>query len=658
MSLLALPVVAAFSFLTALVFGLAAQRLLGVRLGLVRLFVAGIFALIINWPIQSALLGDFAQREPTRAEAGTAVFFVLLAMACTILASMAFLVVIEAFVPLGSLPPPLVWGHGLHGRFARARRYWQIVGLGLRHGLGPFLRDTRRHGIGTPGRGRQLGRALSQTLDAGGVTFVKLGQVLSTRRDLLPAELVDELSGLQDQAEPVAWADVETVLTSELGGPVEELFATFDRTPLAAASVGQVHAARLRSGADVVVKVQRPGIRPVVERDLDIAQRIAQRLEDGTSWGRAMGVRSLADGLAGAIREELDYRLEADNIRTVSGAARGSPGVRMPGVHLGLCTERVLVMERLRGVPITRPGSVLDEPGVDRLSLARSLLDCLLRQILLDGTFHADPHPGNVFVLDDGRVGLLDFGSVGRVDAGLRDALQRFVLAVDRGDPLGTSDALLELVPRPEAVDQQRLERDLGRFLARHVDSAGGSSVRMFGHLFRIVADHGLRIPPELAAVFRALGTAEGTLERLAPGFDFVAEARKLAGSYLTEQLRPDAVRQAVGEELVALLPILRRLPRRVERIANAAEHGRLGVNVRLFADECDRDVVTDLLHQVLLAFLAATVGVMAVLLLGTQGGPMVTDTVSLYALFGYNLLVVSAVLGLRVLAAIFRRSG
>jgi ubiquinone biosynthesis protein len=178
----------------------------------------------------------------------------------------------------------------------------------------------------------------------------------------------------------------------------------------------------------------------------------------------------------------------------------------------------------------------------------------------------------------------------------------------------------------------------------------------MFGDLFRIVADHGLSIPPELAAVFRALGTIEGTIERLAPGFDFVTEARVLAGSYVTEQLRPDTVRHVAGEELVALLPVLRRLPRRVERIANAVEHGRLGVNVRLFADERDRDVVTDLLHQVLLAFLAATVGIMAVLLLGTGGGPMVTDTVSLYALFGYNLLVFSAVLGLRVLAAIFRR--
>ncbi len=251
---------------------------------------------------------------------------------------------------------------------------------------------------------------------------------------------------------------------------------------------------------------------------------------------------------------------------------------------------------------------------------------------------------------------MLDFGSVGRLDAGLREAFQRLLLSVDRGDPLGTTDALLELVPRPDTVDEQALERDLGRFLARHVDSAASSTVRMFGDLFRIVADHGLSIPPELAAVLRALGTAEGTLDHLAPGFDFVGEARALSASYIAEQLEPASLQQATIRELTALVPILRRLPRRIERVASAAEHGRLTVNVRLFADERDREVFTSLLHQVLLAFLAAAVGIMAVLLLGTGGGPMVTESVSLHELFGYNLLLVGSVLGLRVLVAIFRR--
>jgi ubiquinone biosynthesis protein len=169
------------------------------------------------------------------------------------------------------------------------------------------------------------------------------------------------------------------------------------------------------------------------------------------------------------------------------------------------------------------------------------------------------------------------------------------------------------------------------------------------------VADYGLSVPPEVAAVFRALATLEGTLAQLAPGFDLVAEARSLAGHYAAGQLEVASARQAVGEELTTLLPMLRRLPRRLERIASAAEHGRLSVHVRLFADERDRRHVTGLLHQVLLTILAATAGIMAVLLLGTAGGPRVTAAVGLYQLLGYNLLVVCAILALRVLVLIFR---
>jgi ubiquinone biosynthesis protein len=449
---------------------------------------------------------------------------------------------------------------------------------------------------------------------------------------------------------------VEQVLAAELGGSPDEVFARFDRQPLAAASVAQVHAARLRSGAEVVVKVQRPGIRSVVERDLDIVARLASRLESGTRWARSIGTRDLANGFAAAVREELDFRIEAGNMAAVAAAGHGVDGtVRVPVPHAPLCTERVLVMQRLDGTPLTAAGPVIAERGLDRDALARTLLECVLRQIMLDGVFHADPHPGNVLVLTDGRLGLLDFGSVGRLDASVRAALQRLLLAMNRGDPLAASDALLELMLRPDEIDQQRLERALGQFMARYLGPGAAPGVRMFSDLFRIVAEYGLSVPPEVAAVFRALATLEGALARLAPGFDLVAEARSSAGRYTAERLEPASTRQAVDEELTTLLPMLRRLPRRLERIASAAEHGRLSVHVRLWADDRDRRHVTGMLHQVLLTILAATAGIMAVLLLGTGGGPTVTATVSLYQLLGYNLLVVCAILALRVLVLIFR---
>ncbi|WP_207781934.1 ABC1 kinase family protein [Phytoactinopolyspora limicola] len=654
-----LPFVVVFSMIGALIAGLAAQRLLGIRLGPVRLLVTGAFALAVGPLIMLGImrpLGLPTDDHDAIPEAA-AFWFLLLAVVCTILAAMAFIVVIEAFAPLGSIPPALVWGRGLRGRIKRARRYWQIIGLAIRHGLGPYIRGGRDRALAVPSGRAEFGRALAATLNRGGVTFVKMGQLLATRRDVLSPEIVSELSRLQDDATPVPWADIEAVLLQELGGPIDEVFASIDPEPLGAASVGQVHVAQLRSGDEVVVKIQRPGIRPVVERDLDIAGRLAVRLEAGTRWARGMGLTTLADGMAAAIREELDYRIEAENILAVTHAHPADSDVRVPHVYQELCTPRVLVMERLRGRSLREAGPTIEALGLDPATIARSLLDVLFRQIVDSGVFHADPHGGNVLILDDGRIGLLDFGSVGRLDGSLREALQRLLMGVDHGDPLAVTDALLELVPRPDEVDEQRLERDLGRFMARHVNGAASSGVRMFGDLFRIVANHGLAIPPEVAAVFRTLGTAEGTLVDLAPGFDLVTETRALAGQYMNEQFGPDRLRQSATEELTALLPVLRRLPRRIERIANAAEHGRLGLNVRLLADERDRAVVTDLLHEVLVAFLAATTGVMAVLLLGTNGGPSVTDAVSLFELIGYNLLAVSAILALRVLVRVFRRS-
>jgi ubiquinone biosynthesis protein len=451
---------------------------------------------------------------------------------------------------------------------------------------------------------------------------------------------------------------VEATLRAELGAEVDEVFVTFEREPLAAASIAQVHRATLTNGQSVVVKVCRPGVRSVVDRDLDIVLRLAVRLQRGTSWGRSVGAVTLAHGFADALREELDLRIEARNMTAVAAAAgRRGPDtaqpVRVPTPYQPLSGEKVLVMDYLDGRPLAAAADgVADQT---RAALASSLLDALLRQVLLDGTFHADPHPGNVLLLTDGRLGLLDFGSVGRIDAGLRSALQRLLLALDRGDPAALADALLDVVDRPEDLDEARLERTLGRFAARHVAPGITPDVRMFTDLFRIVAEHGLAIPPEIAAVFRALATMEGTLTQLDPGFDIVAGARRFASGQFAERLGPDELRRTALDELTSLLPMLRRLPRRIDRVGQALETGRLSVNVRLLADRSDRRFVTGLLHQVLLTFLAAASGIMAVLLIGLRGGPSVTREVSLYGFFGYCLLVVAAILAVRVLVLVFR---
>ena len=305
-----------------------------------------------------------------------------------------------------------------------------------------------------------------------------------------------------------------------------------------------------------MLKVQRAGIGPVVERDLDIVDRLAGTLATSTSWGRTMGVRELADGFALALREELDFRVEAANMAAVGATARD---VVIPVPHRDLCTRRLLVMQRLDGVPLASAGPEIAARGLDPYALARTLLDTLLRQVVLDGVFHADPHPGNVLLLADGRLALLDFGSVGRLDVAVRAALQQLLLAVDRADPVAVSDALLEVVPRPDEIDAAALERAVGVVLARHLGPGGSPGMRMFADLVRIVAGFGLAVPPAVAAVFRALATGEGTLTALAPGFDVVAEARRFAAERLTEQWRTASPRRLATDELVTLLPMLRR---------------------------------------------------------------------------------------------------
>ncbi|RZU18806.1 ubiquinone biosynthesis protein [Kribbella rubisoli] len=630
-----------------------AQRLLGVRFGVVRMVLAAAITLSLFSPIANALVG----KPPYTGSNGVAIAFLVLTTLFSMLAGLVFLVLAEALVPTGSLPRARDLRRDLSGRIARTRRYLQILRIAIKHGLGPYLRGRRRPGRENAAGQADLARSLRLALDEAGVTFVKLGQVLSTRSDIIPSAVATELSRLQDQVSPGPWAEIEQVLTEELGAPPRQVYADFDSEPLAAASVAQVYTARLPDGPRVVVKVQRPGIAGIVDRDLDIVRRLARLLERNTDWGRSMGVRALADGFADAMREELDFTVEAGNMTTVAAgrSVASSNDLVVPQLYPDQSTRRVLTMERLDGIGLGNARQAIADRGLDPVRLGRSLFDCLLGQVAIDGVFHADPHPGNFLLLVDGRIGMLDLGSVGRLDPATRDALQRFLLAIDHGDPVSATDALLEIVYLPDVIDERALERAVGQFMTRHLAAGVSLGPAMFNDLFKIITSHDLGVPPEVAAVFRALATIEGTISRISPGFDLVAASRQFAAAHVTDRLAPEALRRTATEELATLLPMLRRLPRRIDRIAAAAESGRLGVNVRLLADDRDRRHITGLLHQALLAILGATAGLMAVLLLGTPGGPQVTASMTLYQLIGYNLLVICAVLVLRVLVLIFR---
>ncbi|MEU4425983.1 AarF/ABC1/UbiB kinase family protein [Actinoplanes sp. NPDC024001] len=640
---------------TVLLFAAVIRRLLGVRVGPARSLPAALLAMIVTGPVLTAL----APPDPTSVTAGEGFLLVLTAASVASLLAMAVLVILEVLLPTGSLPGPVEMWRGARRRLARTRRYWTIVRIALRHGLGRFLRGRPAAGPDSAASRRRLARSLRAALDEGGVTFVKVGQLLSTRRDLLPAEFVDELTALQDRAAPVPWDEIAAVLTAELGAPVEEVFAAIDREPLAAASVAQVHAARLRDGTEVVVKVQRPGVAAVVDRDLDIVSRLAESLETRTTWGRSFGVRALALGFAEALREELDFTVERDNLQTMAAALAASPdrGVRVPAAFPELSSERVLVMGRVPGTALGAAAPVLARLDDQRReTLAAGLLDSMLDQVLVHGVFHADLHPGNLLVDDDGTLGMLDLGSVGRLDAVTRTAIGRLLEAVGRGDAVAASDALLTLVDHAETVDERELQRAVGVLIVRYAAPGSTAGVAAVSALLRTFTSHGLGVPAPVAAVFRAFATLEGTLGLVRPGFDLVGQARAAGGRRIAEAFAPQRLRGTLEEELVALLPLLRGLPRRIDRIGDAVEHGRLRFNVRLFSDDQDRRLLTGLFHQALLTVIGAAAGVMATMLLGSGEGPRTGLGIGLFPLLGYGLLIVAVVLVLRVLAVVLRR--
>src|SRR6516164_6896632 len=633
----------------------AARQLLGLPVGTLRTFIAGLLGFVAAY-----LLG----RSLHAAQPGHAVAFITVVLGVPLIVAMIFIVVAEVLVPSGTTPGPVDVIRGVRSAVARSRRYSQISRIAVRHGLGPYLRGGQA-GEDAPSGRAALALSLRQALEEGGVTFVKLGQLLSTRRDLLPDEFIAELTRLQDRAEPAPWDQVQEVIAQSLGAP-EQVFAELRQEPAAAASIAQVHKARLRRedgvDAEVAVKVQRPGIRATVEQDLDILQRLAVRLERRARWARAVGAVSVARGFAAAMREELDFRVEARNTAAVAATWAGQQrvvgsgvSVTLPAVHEQLCTEHVLVIEWLDGVNLRAAERLIEDRGLDRAALSRALLRSMVYQITEGGVFHADPHPGNVLLLTDGRLAMLDFGSVGRLDARQRSALQNLLLAVGRGDPAALRDALLELVTRTDEIDEWQLERALGRFVARHLVGTTPPTAEMFTDLFRLASQFELAIPAEIATVLRALATLEGTLSLLTPGIDIAAEARQYAADRVATALSPTAMPKSATEEMAALLPVLRRLPRRFDRVTGAMEQGRLSLNVRLFADERDRRVVTGLTHQFLLTFLGAASGIAAAVLLGVASGPKITSDISLAQLIGYNLLIVAAILGLRVLYVIFR---
>lgn len=437
-----------------------------------------------------------------------------------------------------------------------------------------------------PGRPEQL----ADDLERMGPTFIKLGQVLAGRPDLLPPEYQAALARLHDRIAPFAYEEVERIIFAELGVRISKAFSFFNPEPLAAASLGQVHRATLRDGREVVVKIQRPGIRQIVSEDFEVLADIAAFLEKHSETGRIYRFTEMLEEFRLTLRDELNYEQEAANLDLVGRNLRDFPRIHVPRPVHDYCSPVVLTMEHMQGRKITAL-SPLARIDLDGASLADELLHAYLKQVLVDGLFHADPHPGNIFVTDENHLALIDLGMVGRVAPGLRENLLKLLIHVSEGRGEEAAATLREIAPPNSAseFDAVSLNTEVTRLVARH-HNAGledlnvGRSVLLLDHHAR---RHGLRPPPELGLLGKTLLQLDEAGRTLDPSFQPAPAIRRHLSTLMTSRIRDDLTQGSVLGALLEAKNFAAGLPGRLNRVLDNIADPHVEVNVK--SEDSDR---------------------------------------------------------------------
>ena len=514
-------------------------------------------------------------------------------------------------------------------RGARLRRIAAVLaGHGLTSLLAPLglarlapLPGRGRGAGGTPGPSRP--EHLRLALEELGATFVKLGQVASTRPDLLPPDYQVELAKLQDQAPPVPIEAVRAAIAVELGRPVEAVFARFEAQPLAAASIGQVHAATLPDGTEVAVKVRRPGVVDEVEQDLAVLEHLAAVANRTWAPAARYDLVGLAQEFGETLRAELDYRREGRNAERIAADFAGDPRLHVPRVFWAQSAGGVLTLERLRGIKVDDVGA-LDAAGIARPALADRAAGVVLDMVFEHGCFHADPHPGNLLVEPDGRIGLLDYGMVGTLDEATREELADVLLAVAVGDGAQLADALLELGVAQGGIDRPWLERDLERLVTRYRDQPLGEIPlrRILAEALDVVRRHGLVLPAKLALLAKTVAMYEALGARLDPTFQLTPVLAPYAERLLRRRFVPARLARRLVLTGLDAARLGATLPAEARRLLVALRRGTLEVGVRPEHVEPLLGRLERLTNRLVLGVLAAAfVNGLAVLLASPRAG-------------------------------------
>ena len=549
--------------------------------------------------------------------------------------------------------------------YRHLNRYRHILAVLLKHGFGELVESLRidqylEVGLQMiskkrPPREEPLTRPqrVRMALEELGPTYIKLGQVLSTRPDLIPVEFIEELSKLQDSVPPFPFADAETIIQRELGAPSSDVFDRIDVEPAASASIGQVHRARLKNGEEAAVKIQRPGIRAVIEVDLEIMLHLATLAERHVAELVLHKPVKIVEEFARILEKEIDFRIEATHIDRIAQGFLDDPTVYIPAVFREYSTACILTTEYVDGIKISNIGE-LDAAGYDRRLLCSRGADIVLKQVFHHGFFHADPHPGNIFALPGNVICLLDFGMVGVVDRQTREMFVELVDSVVRRNEARAAQVLLQLTSWEQQPELRQLERELSEFMGRHLyrplkDIEVG---KLLQDLLEIATRFQLRLPPDIFLMLKAISTVETVGRMLDPDFDMIARATPFIEQVLMDRFKPQRVAEDVGDLAARMLKFLHQFPKDLLDLAGLLRQQKLSLQLK--HDGLEKVLAThdQISNRISFAIIIAALIVGSALIVISKTPPLFYG-ISLIGIIGF---LAAALMGVWLLVAILKK--
>jgi ubiquinone biosynthesis protein len=507
----------------------------------------------------------------------------------------------------------------------RLKRYKDVTLLLVKYGRSDLVKqagledhlELSEHDLSTTA---PKAEELAADLERLGPTFIKLGQLLSTRADLLPTPYLEALTRLQDRVEPFPYEDVDRIVSGEIGVRISKAFADFDPEPLAAASLAQVHRATMRDGREVVVKVQRPDIREQIVEDLEALGQIAQFLDAHTELGKRYDFENMLNGLRSSLLRELDFKLEAGNLITFSENLREFEQIIIPEPVEDFCTSRVLTMEYIQGKKITdlTPLRLME---LDGQGLARELFRAYLKQILLDGFVHADPHPGNVFLTEDDQIALLDLGMVVRLLPGFRDNVLRLLLAISEGKGEEAAEVTIRMGEPKPRFDKADFTKRIGELVAQHGEASLSrlNAGQVVLEITKISADCWFRLPSEFTMVAKTLLNLDRVVFTLDPDFEPTAIIRQRAMEILQRNLMQSIAPNNLIGGVVEIKEFVEKLPGRVNKILDTIGNNEFKVDVNAIDEKIVLEGLQKVANRISLGLILAALIVGASMLMRVE---------------------------------------